>query len=83
VVKGKVDMSDVRREAQTLPVCHTAGCRHSFVKALKMPYVRILAPIQIDDLDFVLEKHQQDDGFAILCMSRPASDCEIEAQCDW
>lgn len=38
---------------------------------------------QIADLDFVLEKHQQEDGFAILCMSRPTSDCEIEAQCDW
>eukprot|EP00239_Pterosperma_sp_CCMP1384_P009547 CAMPEP_0197860028 /NCGR_PEP_ID=MMETSP1438-20131217/35103_1 /TAXON_ID=1461541 /ORGANISM="Pterosperma sp., Strain CCMP1384" /LENGTH=204 /DNA_ID=CAMNT_0043476731 /DNA_START=90 /DNA_END=704 /DNA_ORIENTATION=+ len=37
----------------------------------------------IDDLDFVLEPEQQDMGMAILCMSRPRGDCEIEAQCDW
>ena len=32
----------------------------------------------------MLEEKQIADGFALLCMSRPASDgIEIEAQCDW
>jgi len=40
---------------------------------------------QIDDLSFVLEQEQQDQGFALLCMSRPVpgEPVTIEAQCDW
>ena len=37
----------------------------------------------IDDLSFVLEDDQIDDGLAILCMARAQSDMKIEVQCDW
>ncbi|KAK3278195.1 hypothetical protein CYMTET_13852 [Cymbomonas tetramitiformis] len=37
----------------------------------------------IEDLDFVIDKEQQEQGFALLCMARPVGDVTIEAQCDW
>ena len=34
-------------------------------------------------MSFVLDEDQQAQGFALLCMARPLSDVEVEAQCDW
>eukprot|EP00245_Coleochaete_scutata_P006409 TRINITY_DN20834_c0_g1_i1.p1 TRINITY_DN20834_c0_g1~~TRINITY_DN20834_c0_g1_i1.p1 ORF type:complete len:254 (+),score=39.89 TRINITY_DN20834_c0_g1_i1:53-763(+) len=37
----------------------------------------------VADLTFTLEQKDIDDGMALLCMSRPLEDCDIETQSDW
>eukprot|EP00199_Chlamydomonas_sp_CCMP681_P003673 CAMPEP_0119102322 /NCGR_PEP_ID=MMETSP1180-20130426/1101_1 /TAXON_ID=3052 ORGANISM="Chlamydomonas cf sp, Strain CCMP681" /NCGR_SAMPLE_ID=MMETSP1180 /ASSEMBLY_ACC=CAM_ASM_000741 /LENGTH=178 /DNA_ID=CAMNT_0007086579 /DNA_START=39 /DNA_END=575 /DNA_ORIENTATION=- len=37
----------------------------------------------IPDLSFTLEEEEQAKGMALLCMTRPTSDMDIETQCDW
>lgn len=90
VVKGTVDMSDVRAfRPRASPAASSVSSATSGLSSRQKRYKLntrahdVHNHLQIADLDFVLEKHQQDDGFAILCMARPTSDCEIEAQCDW
>ncbi|KAK9802992.1 hypothetical protein WJX73_006003 [Symbiochloris irregularis] len=37
----------------------------------------------IQDLSFTLSEDEQEQGMALLCMSRPETDCRIETQSDW
>eukprot|EP00883_Tetradesmus_obliquus_P010273 jgi/Sobl393_1/2991/SZX71833.1 len=40
-------------------------------------------PSDIADIEFTITKEEQEQGLAMLCMSRPCSDLVIETQCDW
>jgi 2Fe-2S type ferredoxin len=37
----------------------------------------------VEDLSFTMDEAEQAQGMALLCMSRPVGDVEIETQCDW
>lgn len=40
-------------------------------------------PSDIADISFTISEEEQAQGLAMLCMTRPTSDCDIETQCDW
>lgn len=40
-------------------------------------------PSDIADISFTITEEEQQQGLAMLCMSRPCSDLVIETQCDW
>eukprot|EP00878_Enallax_costatus_P007828 GHUV01008193.1.p1 GENE.GHUV01008193.1~~GHUV01008193.1.p1 ORF type:complete len:210 (+),score=11.97 GHUV01008193.1:31-660(+) len=40
-------------------------------------------PSDIADIEFTITKEEQEQGLAMLCMTRPSSDLVIETQCDW
>lgn len=37
----------------------------------------------IADIEFTISQEEQEQGLAMLCMTRPCSDLTIETQCDW
>lgn len=40
-------------------------------------------PSDIGDIEFTISKEEQEQGLAMLCMTRACSDLTIETQCDW
>lgn len=40
-------------------------------------------PSDIADIEFTISKEEQEQGLAMLCMTRACSDLTIETQCDW
>lgn len=40
-------------------------------------------PSDIADIEFTISKEEQEQGLAMLCMTRACSDLVIETQCDW
>lgn len=40
-------------------------------------------PSDIADIEFTITKEEQEQGLAMLCMTRACSDLVVETQCDW